>query len=78
MGLFLTGVMQVTLVAINSYQIPHKKWVGALTVGFLISMIWTWNVKKIAFGDWFDRVAYASGAATGTGLGMLASFWWYE
>jgi hypothetical protein len=71
LGLFGTGLIQVTLVALNTFQIAHEKWLGVMGVGFLISLIWAWNVKKIAFGGWSDRIAYASGAAVGSGLGLL-------
>lgn len=77
-GLFTTGLVQVLLVAVNSYQIPHQKWLGAFIVGFLISLIWSWNVKRIAFGSTLDRFMYAFGAATGTLAGMFLSWWWYE
>lgn len=77
-GLFLTGMVQVTLVALNTYQVSHKRVFGALVVGFLISIVWTLNVKRIAIGSWLDRVAYASGAMTGTGMGMLLSDLFYN
>jgi hypothetical protein len=35
----------------------------------MISLIWSWNVKKIAFGTWNDRIYYASGAAFGSVAG---------
>ena len=44
-----------------------------LITGFLISIIWTFNVKKIAFSALGDRVAYAAGAATGTLIGFELS-----
>lgn len=69
--LFLTGIVQVVFVAINSYQIAHEKWTGSVVVAFLISAIWSWNVKKIAFGGWLDRLVYAAGASCGCLLGML-------
>lgn len=72
-GLFLTGLIQVALVATNTYQIAHKRYVGALAVGFLISLVWTLNVKRVAFGGWSDRITYATGAMVGTGLGLFIS-----
>jgi hypothetical protein len=70
--LFTTGFTQVLLVAINTWQIVHEKWVGMMIVGFLISFLWTWNVKKAAFGNMTDRLTYAGGAALGTVCGVVA------
>lgn len=41
--------------------------------GFLISFIWSWNVRKIAFGSILDRIRYSAGAATGGALGLYIS-----
>ena len=76
--LFLSGVLQVLLVAANTYQIAHKKWIGCFIVGFLISFVWSFNVKRIAFGKTWERVIYASGAAVGTVLGLALSTYIYE
>jgi hypothetical protein len=39
----------------------------------MISLIWSWNVKKVAFGTISDRVVYALGAAFGSVIGLLVS-----
>jgi hypothetical protein len=77
-SLFLSAGLQVLLVAVNTYQLAHKKWVGCVIVGFLISFIWTFNVKKISIGSLRDRIFYAAGAATGTLAGLLLSIYVYE
>jgi hypothetical protein len=63
--------MQVALVAINTWQISHGKMVGAIVVGFLISLVWTLNVSKAAFACWRTRLIYCSGASAGTLGGIL-------
>ena len=75
--LFGTGLLQVILVCLNTYQIAtyavtkSPLLLGAIVViGFLISFIWTFNVKKVAFGNMSNRVSYALGAATGSGVGV--------
>jgi len=70
-SLFITGFTQVLLVAANTYLISHEKYVAVLLVGFLISMVWSWNVKKIAFGSTIERVIYSSGAGIGALSGLL-------
>jgi len=70
LGLFLSGLTQVMFVAMNTYLVSHKHYVASYATSFLLSFIWTFNVKKVAFGDWKMRVAYAGGAACGTLIGM--------
>jgi len=77
-SLFFTGLIQVLLVVTNTYQVSHGKYIGAVLVGFLISMVWSFNVKKIAFGSLVDRLIYAFGASFGTFLGILISEFIYE
>jgi hypothetical protein len=69
MKLFITGFVQVFFVAINTYFISKQFYLGVFSCGFMISLIWSWNVKKIAFGTWTDRLYYASGAAFGSVAG---------
>ncbi len=71
--LFLTGLLQVTFVAMNVTFIAHNRIVPMLITGFMISLIWTINVKRIAIGGWMDRLTYANGAMIGTGLGYFIS-----
>jgi hypothetical protein len=78
LALFGTGCIQVLLVAINTWQIAHGKWFGCMVVGFLISYVWTWNVKKVAFGTHGDRLIYAGGAALGTIAGLAIATFFYE
>jgi hypothetical protein len=76
--LFTTGLIQVILVCLNTYQIAVYAvtkspllLVGIVVVGFLISFIWTLNVKKVAFGNLSNRIFYSAGAATGSCIGVL-------
>lgn len=71
--LFLTGFVQVTLVAANTYCVVHEHYAATLTVGFGISFVWTINVKKVAFGSWPERIAYALGAGCGSLAGLLTA-----
>lgn len=69
--LFLTGFLQVFFVAINTYFITKQNYIGVLIVSFLISFIWSFNVKKVAFGSLKDRVIYSLGASIGGFSGLL-------
>lgn len=69
--LALTGFLQVIFVAANTVFIAHYELVANVITAFLISLIWTWNVKKVAFGNTADRYAYATGAAFGSLAGTV-------
>lgn len=75
--LFITGFIQVVLVVINTYQVSHEKYTGVFFVGFLISFVWSFNVKKIAFGDLNDRFIYSLGAGIGAISGLVLSKLYY-
>jgi len=79
--LFLTGFLQVILVCLNTYQIAAfvKKQdfiilIGIFIIGFLISLLWSFNVKKVAFGSLLNRIWYASGAACGSVIGVIIGY----
>ena len=73
--LFLTAFTQVTFVAMNITFISKGMIIPMLLTGFMISLVWTLNVKKVAFGTWIDRIVYATGAGLGTLLGYYISHW---
>ena len=68
-----TGALQVFFVAINTVFMQHSFDIGIIICAFIISLIWSLNVKRVAFGDWSDRIAYATGAAVGCWLGFKIS-----
>lgn len=72
-SLFLTAVCQVSFVGMQTMFIVHHKVLLLLITGFMISLVWTLNVKRAAFGGWSDRFAYATGAMVGTGIGYYFS-----
>lgn len=73
--LALAAFVQVGLVACNVMFIAAGEVIPMIVVGFLISMLWSFNIKKIAFGSIWDRVSYAIGAGLGTWVGYLISHW---
>jgi hypothetical protein len=73
MKLFITGFTQVFFVAINTFFISKAIYGGVLICGFLISFVWSWNVKKVAFGNMQDRIWYSFGAGVGSLVGLIVS-----
>lgn len=65
MKLFLTAFMQVFLVAANTLFISKVFYIGVAIAGFLISFLWTYNVRRISIGSFKDRICYSSGAMIG-------------
>jgi len=72
-SLFSTGFIQVYFVAVNTYFIANEMYLGVLIAAFMISLIWSFNVKKVAFGSISDRVVYALGATFGSIIGLWSS-----
>lgn len=68
-----TGFLQVYFVAISTYFIANRVYLGVLFVSFAISFIWSFNVKKVAFGTMQDRLIYAVSAAFGSVVGLCTS-----
>ena len=71
--LFSTGFIQVFFVAVNTYFLSKSFFAGVFICGFLISFIWSWNVKKIAFGTLNYILSYACGAGFGSLIGLVIS-----
>lgn len=71
--LFLSGFIQVFLVCMNTYFISKEVYTATFIISFLISYVWSLNVKKIAFGTIGDRFVYSSGAAVGAVVGLKVS-----
>jgi len=68
---FLYAYLQVTLICFNTWQIANSKIVGAILVGFLISLVWCFNTQRAAFSNLSDKLIYATGAGFGTASGLL-------
>ena len=62
MKTFFTSFFQVALVATNTYLITHLYWLGIFVVSFLISLLWAFNVSKIAISTTNQKLTYALGA----------------
>ena len=71
--LFITGFLQVYFVAINTVFLAKGYIGGVLIAAFLISFVWSFNVKRIAFGNTKDKIIYSTGAAIGSALGLLTT-----
>lgn len=75
--LFCTAGLHVALVALNTFQIAQRRWIAGAFVSFLISLNWSWNVRRVACGNLTDRVIYALGAMVGFLVAMGMSYLMY-
>lgn len=71
--LFLTGFLAVFFVAISTYMISREQYLGAFISGFMISYLWTINVRKVVAANLLERFIYAFGAASGSISGIFIS-----
>lgn len=73
--LFTTGFIQVSFVGANSYLVAKYIPLGIFLTSFMISFVWSFNIKKICFGGTIDRYVYALGAACGAVTGSSIAFY---
>lgn len=76
--LFVSGFIQVFFVAINTYLIAKTLYVYVFYCSVLISLTWSYNVKKVAFGTFADRMYYALGAGFGSAIGLAITSYVYK
>lgn len=76
MKTFFTSFFQIGLVATNTFLITQLYWVGIFVVSFLISLLWAFNVSKIAISTTNQKLTYALGAGCGaiSGLAIVKFF----
>ncbi len=73
MILFLAAFAQVMFVTMNIHFISRGLVLPMMATSFVVSLVWTLNVKLISIGSMTDRTYYAAGAMMGTGLGYYIS-----
>lgn len=67
-ALFFTGFLQVFFVSVNTCFLAKEIYVGVLFAAF-----WSYNIKKIVFGTFTERIVYSLGATAGSLLGLYTS-----
>ena len=71
MRTFFQSFLQVGLVSISTIFITKHLYYGIFIVGFLISLLWTFNVSRIAISSIKQKIIYSLGAGTGAVCGVL-------
>jgi len=76
MKIFLQSFFQIGLVAINTLLIARGYYLAVFIVSFFISLLWAFNVSKVAISSLKQKLTYALGAGIGaiTGLFLVNLF----
>lgn len=75
MKIFLTSFFQIGLVAINTFLIAKGIIVGIFLASFTISLLWSYNVSRIALSDIKSKLIYSIGAGCGAVTGYYFITW---
>ena len=71
MRTFFQSFFQIALVSISTVLITKHLYFGVFVVAFLISLLWTFNVSRIAVSSIKQKLIYSLGAGTGAVCGLL-------
>jgi hypothetical protein len=71
MKIFFQSFFQIGLVAINTYLISKGLLLAIFVVSFLISLLWAFNVSKVAISTMKEKIIYATGAGFGAIVGLV-------
>jgi hypothetical protein len=67
--IFFTSFTQIGLVAINTVLIAKGFVLGIFLASFTISMLWSYNVSRVALSDTKRKLIYSLGAGFGSIVG---------
>jgi len=69
--MFIQSFFQVGLVAVSTILITKGYLVGVFMVSFLISLLWAYNVSRVAISTMNQKITYSLGAGCGSVTGIL-------
>jgi hypothetical protein len=70
-NIFFTSFFQIGLVAINTLLIAKGYVLGIFLASFTISLLWSYNVSRVALSDTKRKLIYSFGA----GFGSIAGYY---
>lgn len=71
MKIFFQSFFQIGLVAINTMLISRGVYLGVFIVSFAISLLWAFNVSRVAISTIKQKLTYAFGAGCGAVIGLI-------
>jgi len=69
--IFFTAFIQVFCVCINIKFIASNNITKTFISSFFINLLWTINIRKMAFSNNIERLIYSLGAASGSISGLI-------
>jgi hypothetical protein len=70
-SIFFSSSLQIFFVSVNTILISKEMIIQAGICGFLLSLVWTFNIKRIGIASWGERISYCLGAGIGTSSGII-------
>ena len=70
-SIFLSSLLQIFFVSVNTILISKEMVIQAGVCGFLLSLVWTFNIRRITIASWGERISYCLGAGIGTSSGII-------
>lgn len=70
-SIFFSSLLQIFFVSVNTILISKEMVIQAGICGFLLSLVWTFNIRRIGLASWSERISYCLGAGLGTSGGIL-------
>lgn len=70
-SIFFSSLLQIFFVSVNTILISKELIIQAGICGFLLSLVWTFNIRRIGLASWGERISYCLGAGLGTSGGIL-------
>ena len=71
MKLFFRAYLQTAMVSISTIMISKQILAGVFIVGFIVSILWTFNVSTLAFSTTKQKLIYSFGAGLGSMSGVI-------
>jgi hypothetical protein len=71
MKLFFRAYLQTAMVSISTIMISKQILAGVFIVGFIVSVLWTFNVSTLAFSTTKQKLIYSLGAGLGSMSGVV-------
>jgi hypothetical protein len=71
MKIFFQSFFQIGLVSVSTILITKHLYFGIFVVSFLITLLWTFNVSRIAVSTIKQKLIYSLGAGAGAVCGVL-------
>jgi len=69
--IFFSSLLQIFFVSVNTILISKEMVIQAGVCGFLLSLVWTFNIRRITIASWAERISYCLGAGIGTSSGII-------